>query len=64
MLNAYKELGSDISIIAGLKINVYDITATVENAEEMNIKEIIELWLFLIKKQEQFFNEYKQSLNH
>lgn len=63
MLNAYKELGSDISIITGLKINVYDITATVENAEEMNIKEIIELWLFLIKKQEQFFNEYKQSLN-
>ena len=37
------------------------MTGKVENAEEMSIKEIIELYLFLYMKKEQYFNEYKKA---
>ena len=63
MLELYTQLGGDSSSIATLTINVYDETALPENAVAMTAKEIIELWLFLLTKQEEFFNEYKQSLN-
>lgn len=63
MLELYTQLGGDASAISTLTINIYDITGLPENAVAMTAKEIIELWLFLLTKQEEFFNEYKQSLN-
>ncbi len=63
MLELYSQLGGDTSAISSLTINVYDVTALPENAVAMTAKEIIELWLFLLTKQETLFNEYKQSLN-
>lgn len=64
MLELYTQLGGDSSAITTLTINVYDVTAMPENAVAMTAKEIIELWLFLLTKQEEIFNEYKQSLNN
>lgn len=64
MLELYTQLGGDASSIATLTIDIYDETALPENAVAMTAKEIIELWLFLLTKQEEFFNEYKASLNN
>lgn len=50
--------------ISTLKINIYDETADPENAVQMTPVEIADLWLFLTLKQEEYFNEYKQSLNN
>ena len=61
VLELYKLAGGDISGYLAIKTNIYDVTGKVENAEEMSIKEIIELYLFLYMKKEQYFNEYKQA---
>lgn len=61
MLDLYTQLGGDASAIATLTINVYDVTGLPKNAVPMTAKEIIELWLFLLMKQEELFNEYKKS---
>lgn len=63
MVSLYEKVGGDTSVILDLKISIFDATAKVENAEMMSVKEIIELWLFLLKKQEEFFNIYKASLD-
>lgn len=55
--------GSTLPDISSLTINVYDVTALPENAVAMTPLEVADLWLFLTLKQEEFFNEYKQSLN-
>ncbi len=55
---------STLPDISSLTINVYDITAKPENAVNMTPLEVSDLWLFLTLKQEEFFNEYKQSLNN
>ena len=61
VLELYKLACGDISGFLTIKTNIYDVTGKVENAEEMSIKEIIELYLFLYMKKEQYFNEYKQA---
>lgn len=63
MVLLYEKVGGETSVILDLKITIYDATGKVANAEMMSVKEIIELWLFLLKKQEEFFNIYKASLN-
>lgn len=63
MVSLYEKVGGETSVILDLKITIYDATGKVANAEMMSVKEIIELWLFLLKKQEEFFNIYKASLN-
>lgn len=62
ILTAYKEVGGESSAALDLKINIYDETGLPENAVAMSVKEIIELWFFLLKAQEALFNEYKASL--
>ncbi len=64
VMNAYGQLGGDISKFKNLKVNIYDVEATSENAEMMSVLDIIELWFFLLTKQEEYFNEYKQSLKN
>ena len=61
VLELYKLAGGDISEYLAIKTNIYDATGKVENAQEMSIKEIIELYLFLYKAKEQYFNEYKEA---
>lgn len=62
-LDLYEKVGGDTAPILALQFQIYDDTGLEENAVTMNIKEIIELWLFLYALKEQFFNEYKESLN-
>ena len=63
MINHYSALGGDTTSLESITVNIYDITASPENAVAMTPKELIELWLFLLTKQEEFFNEYKKSLS-
>ncbi len=63
MLSNYEKVGGNTDNMLTTKILITDATNKVENFVLMNVKEIIELWFFLLKKQEEFFNEYKQSLN-
>lgn len=63
MLSNYEKVGGDTENMLTTKILITDATNKAENFVLMSVKEIIELWFFLLKKQEQFFNEYKQSLN-
>lgn len=63
MLVNYEKVGGNTESMLETKILITDATNKAENFVLMNVKEIIELWFFLLKKQEQFFNEYKQSLN-
>lgn len=63
ILNAYQQVGGDVTLFLNMVTTVYDVTKTIENAEQMNIKQIIELWFFLLQKQEEFYNEYKKSLS-
>lgn len=63
MLVNYEKVGGNTESMLTTKILITDATNKAENFVLMNVKEIIELWFFLLKKQEQFFNEYKQSLN-
>lgn len=62
-IELYEKVGGDVSPLLSLTTNIYDVTGLSENATAMTIKEIIELWLYLYQRKEQFFNEYKQSLN-
>lgn len=66
MINLQDEAteGTALPDISSLTINVYDVTAKPENAVAMTPLEVSDLWLFLTLKQEEFFNEYKQSLNN
>lgn len=57
-------INTQLPDISELTINVYDVTAKPENAVKMKPIEIYYLWLFLTLKQEEFFNEYKASLNN
>ena len=65
-LNEEQETSADEQLpdISTLKINIYDETAAPENAVQMTPFEISNLWWFLMLKQEEFFNEYKASLNN
>lgn len=63
MVMMYEKVGGDTSKILSLKIAIYDSSAKVENAVLMSVKEIIELWFFLLTKQEELFNLYKASLD-
>ena len=61
-IELYQKAGGEIAPIMALKTAIYDVTGKSENAVMMTIKEIIELWLFLYQKKEQYFAEYKASL--
>lgn len=61
-IELYEKAGGEITQIMALKTAIYDATGKPENAVMMTIKEIIELWLFLYQKKEQYFAEYKASL--
>lgn len=61
ILELYKLAGGDITEYLKIKTNIYDTTGQPEQAVEMGIKEIIELYLFLYSYKEQCFNEYKQA---
>lgn len=63
MLSNYEKVGGDTENMLTTKILITDATNKAENFVLMSVKEIIELWFFLLKKQEEFFQEYKQSLN-
>lgn len=58
-INLYKLAGGDITPFLAIKTNVFDITGKAANAVTMNIQEIIELWMFLYQKKEEFYNDYK-----
>lgn len=58
-INLYKLAGGDITPFLAIKTNVFDVTGKAANAVMMNIQEIIELWMFLYQKKEEFYNEYK-----
>ena len=61
-ISLYEKAGGDPTPILGIKTEVYDVTGEAENAELMSVVEIIDLWLFLYTKKEQYFAEYKQSI--
>lgn len=63
MLSNYEKVDGNTESMLTTKILITDATNKAENFVLMSVKEIIELWFFLLKKQEQFFQEYKQSLN-
>lgn len=58
----YEKLGGNLTPIIDIKTPVYDVTGKAENAELMSVAEVIELWLFLYQKKEQYFAEYKQAV--
>lgn len=61
-INLYEKAGGDIKPIVALKTAIYDITAKLENAEMMSVKEVVDLWLFLYQQKEQYFKEYKEAI--
>lgn len=62
-IDLYGKAGGDIKPIVELKTAIYDITAKAENAEMMTVKQVIDLWLFLYQKKEQYFKEYKEEIS-
>ena len=52
-------LGGDPSSVASQTFAVYDETGKVENMVKMTGLEVIQLYLFLYSKKEQYFAEYK-----
>jgi hypothetical protein len=58
-VNLIKMLGGDPSTVANQTFAVYDETGKVENMVEMTGLEVIQLYLFLYSKKEQYFAEYK-----
>ena len=58
-VNLIKMLGGDPSTVATQTFAVYDETGKVENMVEMTGLEVIQLYLFLYSKKEQYFAEYK-----
>lgn len=60
-INLYKLAGQDITPFLGIKTYIYDETGKFVNAELMNIKEVIDLWLFLYQKKEEYYGEYKAA---
>ena len=62
-VDLYAKAGGDIKPIVELKTAIYDITAKAENAEMMTVKQVIDLWLFLYQKKEQYFKEYKEEIS-
>lgn len=56
---AYEKAGGDASVIYGMKTLIYDATGKLENAKLMGLKEVIDLYMFLTSKQEEFYQEYK-----
>jgi len=60
-INLYKLAGGDVTSFLNITTNIYDVTGKAANAVSMNIKEIIELWMFLYQKKEEFYNEYKAA---
>ena len=61
-ISIYEKLGGSLASIIDIKTPVYDVTGLAENAELMSVAEVIELWLFLYTKKEQYFAEYKQAV--
>jgi len=62
MLTNYEKVGGKINSMYSIKVLITDATNKAENFVFMTVKEIIELWFFLLQKQEEFYNEYKESL--
>lgn len=58
-VNLIKMLGGDPTTVASQTFAVYDETGKVENMVEMTGLEVIQLYLFLYSKKEQYFAEYK-----
>lgn len=60
-INLYNLAGGDVSQFLGIRTNIYDITGKAANVVQMNIKEVIELWVMLYQKKEEYYNEYKAA---
>lgn len=60
-INLYSLAGGDVSLFLAIRTNIYDVTGKLENAVQMNIKEVIDLWLALYVKKEEYYNEYKAA---
>lgn len=56
-----KDCGGDPSDILSQKFAIYDETGTTENMVMMSGLEIINLYIFLYSKKEQYFAEYKHE---
>lgn len=63
MLSNYEKVGGETDGMYQIKVLITDATNKAENFVLMNVKEIIELWFFLLQQQELLFQEYKNSLN-
>lgn len=61
ILELYKLAGGDIEQYLQIKTNIYDATGQPDQAVEMGIKDIIDLYMFLYQYKEQCFNEYKKA---
>lgn len=61
-IQLYEKADGDVSPFLDITTNIYDATGKEENVEQMTIKEIVELWLFLYKLKEQYYKEYKESM--
>lgn len=58
-INLMEKAGGDISGIINKKITIYDATGLTENAVNMTVAEITDLYFYLYVKKEECFNEYK-----
>ena len=58
----YEKIGGNLSPILSIKTPIYDVTGKAKNAVLMSVSEVIELWLFLYQKKEQYFAEYKKAV--
>lgn len=60
-INLYKLAGQDVTPFLAIQTYIYDETGKIANAELMNIKQVIDLWLFLYQKKEEYYGEYKAA---
>lgn len=54
-----EKAGGDASAILSKKFTVYDASGAPENAVEMTLSDVINLYIFLYVKKEEIYNEYK-----
>lgn len=59
ILFAYEKFGGDVTKFLNLNINIFGPSDLPQEVEPMGIKDIIELYFFLLVKQEEIYNEYK-----
>lgn len=60
-INLMEKAGADISPIISKQITIYDATGLAENAVNMTVSEITDLYFFLYMLKEEYYNEYKEQ---